>query len=519
MSVIKMTDRNPGFYTDGFKPRFYIASAAIAILLTAFGMIWGSIIKPIDQALIYLAGVVFVAIKFGQGPSLLYSFLSVTGFNFFFIPPVYTFNVYDRSYWMTFAVMLITGFVIADQASRLKLQAILSHKRERNTQTFYALTKKLASMSDKVGIVHVAATHIAEILNVGVSIWMPDSRGQLQSVIGDLPEGSLVKEAGVLQWCFENSRMAGRNTEIMPSASGLYFPMVVVSGTLGVMSVTSASDHLFSADETALLETFVNLLASALERVRIAEIAEQSKLDAEREKLRTMLLSSVSHDLRTPLASITGASSAIVADIDQLPRDIIRDLGRSINKEAERLSHIVTNLLEVTRLESGTVQLNKQPYFIEELVGSAIGRLESVLVKHKVIPYRDESLPLVLADGVLIEQVLINLLENAVRYTPEGSTIAISAIKKDANILIRVADDGPGIPVGYEKKIFDKFYSIGRQNVQKGTGLGLAICTSIIKAHQGEIWVEPSPQGGACFCFTLPVAHTVPQEVRHVANG
>lgn len=308
-------------------------------------------------------GVVLVAAKLGCGPSFLYSLLSVSCFNFFFIPPIYSFDIYDRSYWLTFAVMLVTGFVIANGA----------------------------------------------------------------------------------------------------------------------------------------------------------ELAKKSKIEAESEKLRAMLLSSVSHDLRTPLASITGAASTIATDIDRLSRDTIRDLGRSINQEAGKLSHLVSNLLEVTRLESG-VQLNSQPYYIEELIGSALARLSPILSKHTVIPHSDEGLPLVLADGVLIEQVLINLLENAAHYTQDGSTITISASQKGPDILVRVHDNGPGIAAGNEKKIFDKFYSISRNDVAKGTGLGLAICASILKAHKGDIWAENLPQGGACFSFTLPIAVTG-QEAAHVVNG
>ena len=490
-----------------FKTNLYVWSVFAVAVLTVIGTILGDLITPIDQALIYLTGVVLIAAKLGRGPSFLYSLLSVTCFNFFFIPPIYTFNVYDRSYWLTFTVMLITSFVITSQASRLRLQAIFSRKRERDTQTFYALTKELASIRDREDISKAATKHIAEMLNVDVAIWLPDDDSQLQPIIGVLPKESVVKETSVLQWCFDNSQLAGRHTSTMPSATGLYFPMIATSGTLGVMGIASASlEREFSGDEIASLETCANLLASALERTNIADMAEQSKVDVEREKLRTMLLSSVSHDLRTPLASITGASSTIVADIDQMPRETIRDLSRSINMEAERLSHIVTNLLEVTRLESGTVQLNKQPYFIEELIGSALERLELILSKHTVIPKSDEGLPFVLADGVLIEQVLVNLLENAAHYTPVGSAITISAIRKGTTVLISVVDDGPGIPIGNEKKIFDKFYSISHNNVQKGTGLGLAICASILKVHEGEIWAENQPQGGAGFYFTLPVA-------------
>jgi len=323
-----------------------------------------------------------------------------------------------------------------------------------------------------------------------------------------------------LQWCFDNSQIAGRRTTTMPSATGLYIPMIAASGTFGVMGVMAASsERQFSGDEIASLDTCASLLASALERINIADAAEQSKVEAESEKLRAMLLSSVSHDLRTPLASITGASSTIMSDIDQLPRETILDLSRSINKEAERLSRIVTNLLEVTRLESGTVQLNNQPYFMEELIGSALARLESTLSKHLVVPKSDEGLPLIMADGVLIEQVLINLLENAARYTPAGSTITISAVRKGTTVLVSVVDNGPGIPTGSEEKIFDKFYSVGQNEAQKGTGLGLAICAGIIKAHAGEIWVENRPHGGAAFYFTVPAADNMAQSLKEAGHG
>jgi len=502
-----------------FKPRLYMWSVLTVAILTALGIALGDLVMPIDQALIYLTGVVLVAAKLGRGPSFLYSLLSVTCFNFFFIPPIYSFSVYDRSYWLTFIVLLITSLVITNQASRLRLQALFSRRRERDTQTFYALTKELASTRGREDISKAATKHITEMLDVDVAIWLPDEHGQLQTIVGELPKEAVVKETSVLRWCFDNGQIAGRRTTTMPSAGGLYFPMIATSGILGVMGITPNSlEREFSGDEIASLETCASLLASALERTNIADMAEQSKVDAEREKMRTMLLSSVSHDLRTPLASITGASSTIVADIDQLPHETIRDLGRSIHKEAERLSHIVTNLLEVTRLESGTVQLNKQPYFIEELVGSALGRLEPLLSKHFVVTKSDEGIPFVLADGVLIEQVLINLLENAAHYTPAGSTIVISVVRKGMTVLISVADNGPGIPAGNEKKIFDKFYSIGQADVQKGTGLGLAICAGIIKAHQGEIWAETRPGGGACFCFTLPVAEDAVQGIRNAAN-
>jgi two-component system sensor histidine kinase KdpD len=489
-----------------FKPSLYAWAILSLLLLTAVGMAVGDLITPIDQALIYMAGVVVVATKFGRGPSFFYALLSVISFNFFFIPPLFSFNIYDRSYWMTFVVMLLTSWVITNQASRLRMQAVFARKRERDTQSFYLLTRELASTRGREAISIAATKHVADMIGVKVAVWVPDEEGQLTSIIGQLPRTSLIKETSVLKWCFDNGQVAGRRTSTMPSATGLYFPMIATLGVCGVMAVIADDvEREFSADEITTLETCASLLASALERANNAEHAEQSKVDVEREKLRTTLLSSVSHDLRTPLSSITGASSMIVADIDELPRETVRDLGRSIHKEAERLSHIVNNLLEVTRLESGALQLNKQPYFIEELIGSALASLDTVLSKHHVTPKSEGDLPLVLVDGILIEQLLINLLENAARYTPVGSKITISAIRKDDSILISVTDNGPGIPVGDEQKIFDKFFSILQNNAQKGTGLGLAICASIAKIHHGEIWVESPPQGGARFCFTLPL--------------
>ena len=502
-----------------FKPKLYGGAIASVVLLTALGMALGDVIKPIDQAMIYLIGVVLVATKLGRGPSFLYSFLRVSCFNFFFIPPIYSFDFYDRSYWLTFVGMLVTGFVITSQASRLRLQALFSRKRELDTQAFYALTRELASARGKQDISNVAARHIGEMFDVGTMIGLPDTGGQIQVVVGSLPPENLVKEFGVSQWCYDHNQIAGRHTVTMPSADGLYFPLMASSSTLGVFGIVPPNaEREFLGDEMVSLETCASLLASALERANSAEMAEKAKVEAEGEKLRTMLLSSVSHDLRTPLASITGAASTIATDIDRLSRDTIRDLGMSINKEAERLSHLVSNLLEVTRLESGVVQLNRQPYFIEELIGSALAGLSSVLSKHKIIPHSDEGLPYVLADGVLIEQVLINLLENAAYYTPEGSTITVSAVRKGADILVNVQDNGGGIAAGNEKKIFDKFYSISRNDRAKGTGLGLAICASIIKVHKGKIWAENLPEGGACFSFTLPIVNEVAQEVSNAPD-
>ena len=353
----------------------------------------------------------------------------------------------------------------------------------------------------------VVAKYAEELFDALITVWIPDTPHHLHCVVGELPERYYIKEMAVLQWCFDNQRQAGRDTITMPSATGLYLPLTAASGTLGVIGILPKSDQRrFSMEEISSLETITSLLASAIERANSAAIAEQSKVEVESEKLRSILLSTVSHDLRTPLASITGAASSIAQDTGKLTAETIRDLGRSIHQEANRLSRIVTNLLDVTSLESGMVKLNDQPYYIEEVIGAALTHQEAKLAHHQVTTQAEPSLPMVLADGVFVEQVITNLLENSVKYTPAGSTIAISASLKNGMVQVSVADNGPGIPAGDEHKIFDKFFTTAHHKAQKGTGLGLAICQGVIKAHGGEIWAENAPQGGAIFRFTLPVA-------------
>lgn len=503
-----------------FKSKLYGLSLAAVVMATAIGVATQSFISASDQALIYLTGVVIVATRCGMGPAVLYAFLSATCLDFFFIQPLYSFSIYDSAYWTTLAVIMITGFVIANQASKLRLQTILSRRRELNTQALYALTKELASIRGEKNIATTAAKHIAEALEVSVAIWLPRSEGNLTAIAGELPHHNSAKEDGALLWCFDNNKPAGRDTDTMPTASGFYLPLLSTTGVVGVLGVMPKNqEYHFSAEERALLETIANLLAASLERVKSAELAERSTVEAESERLRNTLLSSVSHDLRTPLASITGASSSIAMDYETLPPTTVRDLAKSIQNEASRLSRIVTNLLDITTLESGRVHPNLQPYFIQEIIGSALARSESFLAGRAIHTQADDNLPMVMVDGVLIEQVLQNLIENAAHHTPPESTISINASIRNNDVFVCVSDNGTGIPKGEEEKIFDKFYTVARRGPHKGTGLGLAICACIIKAHGRHIWVENRPEGGARFIFTLPVADPSKLEVPHDASA
>ncbi len=402
-----------------FKPNLYFQSMEVIIFCTCVNFIFRASLKPEDEMLIYLIGNVVVSANLGRGPSFLYALLSAFCFNFFFIPSLYTVKIEDRSFWMTLVVMLATSLVINSYASRLRLQAMFARKRERNTQLLYAFTREIAATRGHQAISEVAAKHIRDVTGADILVALPDKAGHLQIIWGELQQRDIVKESGLMQWCFDNSKPAGIGTDTMPSAQTLYLPLVTADGKLGVLGVSpKAQEKAFSADQRSLIETFASLLASAVERANAADAAERLSVDAESEKLRNALLSSVSHDLRTPLSSITGASATILMEGEKLTHETVHELARSINQEATRLSRIVTNLLDVTSLESGVVRLHKQPYYMEELIGGALLRLEHTLAIHKVETHADPDLPMIQIDGVMIEQVLTNLIENAAKYTP-----------------------------------------------------------------------------------------------------
>ena len=320
-----------------------------------------------------------------------------------------------------------------------------------------------------------------------------------------------VREESVVNWAFAHRQKAGLGTDTLPSAKALYVPLMGSNGVVGVIGVMPRDPSIesYPADDIELLETFATITASALERAIAAELMEKTIIETESEKLRNILLSSVSHDLRTPLAAITGAASTLLLEGGKISDEYRKELLRSIHEEGARLARMVTNLLDVSSLESGSVKLNKELYFIEELIGSALMRVEPKLGRHKVVTNIEHGLPLLRMDGLLIEQVLINLLENAAEYTPPGTTVTISAMTVKPDIHVIVSDNGPGILKGEEERIFDKFYAgdamhnAGRE--QKGGGLGLAICRGIIHAHGGKIWAQNAPEGGALFTFTLPI--------------
>jgi two-component system, OmpR family, sensor histidine kinase KdpD len=459
----------------------------------------------------YLLGVVVVATRSGRGPTILASVLSVAAFDFFFVPPYYTFAVSDTQYFVTFGVMLVVALVISGLAVRIRTQAEAAREREQRIAALYAMSRELASTRGVRDLLQVAGRHITEVFRTRVVVLLPVPGGRLA------PEASLpdqfpldANELAVGQWVHDHGQIAGRGTDTLPGATGLYLPLTGSRGTVGVLGLLPEQPRaLQSPEQLHLLETFAGQTAVAIERAHLAEEAQQAQVRAETERLRNSLLSSVSHDLRTPLASITGAASTLLESGARLDDRTRQDLLESLHEEAERLNRLVQNLLEMTRLESGALQLQREWHPLEEIVGAALGRFGKRLQDRPVTTKVPADLPLVPIDDVLIEQVLINLVDNALKYTPAPSPIDISASSADGSVVVEVADRGPGLPAGDEKRIFEKFYRGGKGAV-RGAGLGLAICAGIIEAHGGSIWAENRPGGGVAFRFSLPVKDAPP---------
>jgi two-component system, OmpR family, sensor histidine kinase KdpD len=488
---------------------------AVAVVALATGAAW--LVAPASDlsnlVMIYLLGIVIVAMRTGRGPSLLAAVLSVAAFDFFFVPPYFTFAVTNARYLFTFVVMLVVGMVISGLTVRTRIQAEAALHRERRTAALYAMSRELARTRGVDELLRVAVRHVSEVFRSEITALVPDATGAVAPWSGG--QFALdANELGVARWVYEHAQPAGLSTSTLPGASALYVPLVASTGTMGVLGIRPADRHALDEPERLhQLETFAAQTGLALERARLAEETQQAEVRIETERLRNSLLSSVSHDLRTPLATITGAVTTILDDGTRVEEQTRRELLESVREEADRLNRLVQNLLEMTRLESGTLQLRKELHPLEEVVGAALGRLSTRLGDRRVTTRVPPDLPLVPIDDVLIEQVLVNLVDNALKYTPAGSPIEIIATATDLAVTVEVADRGPGLPPGEETKVFEKFYRAHRES-ERGAGLGLAICRGIVRAHGGRIWAQNLPGSGVAFLFTLPLgdraAATVP---------
>lgn len=512
----ELTSRRPSKSSPGNLA--YLASVAwiCAAGCAAYGFRWIHVADAeANTVMLFLAAVAWTAFRYGRRPAILASILAVLGFDFFFVPPYHTFAVTDAQYVVTFAVMLVIGLVISTLTSRLKAQIESTRGRERQTSALYELGKQLSSLYGKVFLISAAGSKIADMLKGEVAIYLTQPDGRLELAFGHNSSiASHPISVPVAQWVIDHDQLAGAGTNTLPNATALFFPLVGSQGTCGAIAIKIAEiERLLLPDERRLLEACASQLALALERDQLAIDAAEARIQAEAEQVRSSLLSSVSHDLKTPLAAIAGASSSLL-EVNSLDEATRRQLLETVADEAARLNRLLENILQMSRLEAGASIPSQQWHVLEEIVGSALGRTRRELALHKVSVHLPADLPLIFVDGLLFEQVFVNLLENASRYTPAGTEVTIRAAIDGQHMRISVIDNGPGIPSGAEERIFEKFYRASRRaDGARGSGLGLAICRAILNAHGGTITASNRPGGGAEFVIRLPMPSDAPRVV------
>lgn len=500
--------------------REYLYALVGVAMATAVAWAMDPYFSQANLIMMYLMAVIVIAIRLGRGPSVLASVVSVATFDFFFVPPYLSFAVSDIQYVLTFAIMLIVALVISNLAVRIREQAELARDRERRTAVLYAMSRDLATHRGTAMLAQVAAKHLREVFDGQVAIFLADAEKRVRLQRGEQLFFDLdPKESGVAQWVFDHNERAGSGTDTLPGASALYLPLVGSTGPIGVVAVRPKDTGLLlDPEQLHLLESLINQVALAIERTRLSDEAQQAHVRVETERMRNAILSSVSHDLRTPLATITGAASSLLDERSPLNASDRLELSQSIYREANRLDRLLKNLLDMMRIEAGAVQLKKEWHPLDEIVGAALSRMEERLRNVTVRTTFPPDLPMVQIDGVLMEQVVINLLENAAKYAPPGSVIEVSASAGNKEVVVELADRGQGIPVGEEVRIFDKFYR-AKPAREGGVGLGLTICRGIIEAHGGRIWAENRTGGGAVFRFAIPLPEEQPSiATEHTGN-
>lgn len=464
-----------------------------------------------NLVMVYLLGVTVAGLRLGRAPAILSATLNVVAFDFFFVPPRYSFAVSDAQYLLTFVVMLTIALVIANLMASVRQQTRVSGARERRTALLYAMSRELVATRGIESLARVAVSHVVEVFQCQAVVLLPDHEGRLTYPRDPPLERSLHgADLAVAQWVLDHGRQAGLGTDTLPAAPALYVPLQEGGKPLGVLAVLPTNQRrILLPEQRHLLETFAGQIGLAVERAQLAETAEGARLNAERESLRNTLLASISHDLRTPLSVIAGAGSALAQHGSALDEATRVSLARSVEQKAREMSDLVSNVLDLMRFESGHIVLRRDWQTLDDLVEAALTNLESKLKGHVVESRTPADLPPVHVDANLIVQVFSNLFDNIAKYTPPGTKVYVSAMMDGRNVRVLVEDEGPGLPVGDPERLFDKFQRGSDEGTVVGVGLGLAICQAIIHAHGGEIEAQRREGGGARFDFTLPAEEPI----------
>jgi two-component system sensor histidine kinase KdpD len=478
-----------------------IATAFIAAA-TVVSLLLRETISQTNVVMIFLLAVIAISMRHSRETAIFASILSVAAFDFFCVPPYLTFAVSDIEYLLTFAVMLFVSLVISTLTVNFRQQATAAIERENRAQSLFRITRELAGIHRLFEAAESISSIAAPLFRTRVNVFLPDAENKL-SFRRRLNNTFVppAQEEGIAQWCFDHGQLAGKGATTLPGATAQYLPLRTRGKSYGVVAI---EDPPRDPEQKTLLEALLNQTALAMERLIIGEQARQSAIAAESEHLRNSLLSAVSHDLRTPLTSISGASSTLLDQSENLSDTQRRQLLESIHVESSRLNRLVSNLLEMTRLEDGHVKLRLDWCSLEEIVSTTLDQLESQLEGRPLSLHVQPDLPLVEAEAQLLVQALQNLIENAIKYTPVGSPIEIRAEEATGKLRLAVLDQGPGLPPGDESKVFEKFYRGPHSSSTRGVGLGLAIVQSIVNAHNGQVRASNRPGGGATFEILLP---------------
>jgi two-component system sensor histidine kinase KdpD len=454
----------------------------------------------VNIVMLFLLTVFLVSLRLGKQPAVLAAFLSVALFDFFFVPPRLTFAVADAQYLVTFIVMLAVALVTGQLTAGLRRQAGISAQEARRNIALYEMAKSLSGAMTLGHVIECSQDFLRDVIGVKSDLLLPGEHGELVSV----GKHGVWYEPHVALMAYGEDRRPHRHP--LTELDGVrYYTLHGSTRTRGVLVVSPLDGDIDALDaDHALLEAVASLIAIALERLHYVDVAQVAQVDMASERLRSSILSALSHDLRTPLTILYGQADALALAKPPLPEKQ-QQAADAIREQSLRLCSLVENLLDMARLHAGQVKLRKEWQPLEEVVGAAIKLLERSLAGHTIRTALPPDLPLLEFDAVLIERVLCNLLENAVKYSPEPGTIEIKAKQVDTKVEIAVCDNGPGIPEARREKLFDMFVRGSAESPLPGVGLGLAICRAIVEAHGGEIRAEDRPEGGTCFVFTLPV--------------
>jgi two-component system, OmpR family, sensor histidine kinase KdpD len=491
----------------------YLVSAALVLIAIPISLGLHRVFDITNVPLVFLTAILLSAARFGLWPSLFACLAAVLAYNFFFLPPIYTFTIADPENVVALFFFAIVAVIASNLASRVRAQAVSARQRAKTTDDLYQFSRKLAAAVTLDDLLWATAHQIALMLRVRVVLLLPD--GETLAVRAGFPPEDQLDEADLAaaDWCWRKNHAAGRGSDTLPGAKWLFQPLRTGRGPVGVVGVIrDEAGPLVTPDQQRLLDALTDQAALAVEREHLARDLHLARLQAETDRLRNALLTSISHDLRTPLASIIGSASSLSSSAVQLDQSARDSLVATILEEAERLNRFINNLLDMTRLESGALRPRDSLVVLSDVIGAALQRAAKVLAEHRMTVELAEGLPMLRLDMVLFEQVLFNLLDNAAKYAPAGSAIQLRAWREGSLVRIQVLDEGEGIPSDALEKVFDKFYRArGADRRRAGTGLGLAICRGFVEAMGGTITAaNRTDRTGAALTITLTVPDDAP---------